>query len=172
MAAQETITMVGIPKDISRILVHSLVQTPYRLLLIATDADQFIQQLLLQVPQTAVETIDCVREGCWEADIIILADTSLIDKALIEKIKEVSIQKIVVYISEHRVDRPPDFIESKDLQILLPYSKIVWVSTTQASTEAAIAGADQTAVDTIVNILAQSGYQTTLVEQLPENRSH
>ena len=46
-----------------------------------------------------VEIVDCAKEGCWEADIIILAIPYHKLKKVIEKINEVVTQKIVLIIS-------------------------------------------------------------------------
>lgn len=174
MAAKESIALIGVTNGISEVLAFNLAQSNYRLLLIANDKNQSTQrlkQIIHQAPHAEVEIIDCVKEGCWEADIIILAGAANVDKEIIGKMKEVATQKIVVYISENRDDTPFSSIDTKDIQQLIPHSKVVRVFNISGSTAAYITEADETAVATISNILEKSGYKSTIVENSSENRN-
>jgi len=73
-------------------------------------------------PGAQVEIVDCVKEGCWEADIIVLAIASHEMEEVIEKIREVATQKIVLIILNHEDDSSLSFIKAQELKRLLPYS--------------------------------------------------
>ncbi|HEY6977811.1 MAG TPA: hypothetical protein VH396_16040, partial [Chitinophagaceae bacterium] len=67
-----------------------------------------------------VEIVDCAKEGCWEADIIVLAIPYYELKEVVEKINEVVTQKIVLIISNNEEEG-----KVEELQRLLPYSRVV-----------------------------------------------
>ncbi len=140
----------------------------YRLLLMSNDDNQ-LNQVANHIkeisPQTEIETIDCLKDGCWEADIIFLAVPYEDIKEVVERMKEVATQKIVVCISGNTSDRFP-FPMTQQLQQLLPYSKIVTAFKNLNTSEAFIAGNDPEAVETISNILKKAGYQPIMADSL------
>ena len=107
----------------------------------------------IENPLPEVEVISCAKEGCWEADIIILAG-ELIHQELLEKIREVSTQKIVMIITaEGKVDgeeRTSFIIEA------LSFSKIVEVLV--SSEEAQVSGVNPGAIATANDIVQLLGY--------------
>ena len=78
-----------------------------------------------------------MRDGCWEADIIILDISDDEQQEVVELIKEVATQKIVVSFSEN---------ENNELQALLKYSKVVKVFNAINSPALSFWGKDQDAV--------------------------
>lgn len=168
MAVKKTIAIVGATEKNGTALIYKLAQGNYRLLLISNDPDQLDQtanQLKEVFRSTEMEAIDCLKDGCWEADIIFLAIPYQEIKDVVGKIKEVATQKIVVCISDNTGDRFP-FPLAQQLQHLLPYSKIVTAFKNINSAEAFIAGDDSEAVATISGILKMAGYQPITADSL------
>ena len=101
-----------------------LASRPYRLLLIsdeATELEQLRNNITAKHSNSDFEILDCVKDGCWEADIIILAVLPEKMLQVAAKIKEVATQKIVIEIRS-------DENNSTELKKILPYSKLVSVS--------------------------------------------
>ena len=66
--------------------------------------------------------MNCAREGCWEADLILLATAPFKESAIANAIREVAIQKMG--ISVKKVDNYEN-MSCKKLEKLLPHSKVV-----------------------------------------------
>lgn len=170
MAAKVTIALIGLANGICSVLVHTLAKANYRLLLVTKDGndiEHLTRQINLTLPGADVEVIDCVKNGCWEADIIVFVGANQIDHAFINKIKAVSTQKIVVALSINKTGSNFDAFESKNIQLLLPHSKVVQLFNQYESTEAFIAGDDSEALQTVAHIIKNAGYQPTVVDSFP-----
>src|SRR5664280_1901520 len=117
MAAKKTIAIIASTNEKAAAIVNRLFPENYRLLLLSKYANQFIE-LLTEIasrhPNVELDLIDCMKDGCWEADIIILDIPYDEETEVAALIKEVSTQKIVVSFSEN---------ENSELQNLLKYSK-------------------------------------------------
>lgn len=125
---------------------------PYRLLLVSNNAEQLSQltkNISQQNPTAEIDTIECVKEGCWEADIIILAVPGCEEEHAAEMMKEVATQKIVVVLSNAGIEK------------VLPYSKVVSVSDILAN-EIFISGNNETVNEEISGIFNQAGYHVTI----------
>ena len=108
-------------------IADKLSESSYRLLLVSNEINhksQIVQNIKQNNLNAEVEIVDCAKEGCWEADIIVLAIPSHELKKVIEKINEVVMQKIVLIISDEK-ESLFSFNKTQELQQLLPYSKIV-----------------------------------------------
>src|SRR5690606_37728068 len=88
-----------------------------------------------------VERIDCAKDGCWEADVIVIS--SVVEKSIIETISEVATQKIVLYIADNDEQSLSDYYLLKQL---LPNSKIIFISN---EGEYVISGEDSEILDFI-----------------------
>jgi 8-hydroxy-5-deazaflavin:NADPH oxidoreductase len=150
MAVKKTIAIVGATEKAGAEIAKRFSCMPYRLLLVSNNAEQLSQlfeDISKQNPEAEIDVIECVKEGCWEADIIILAVPGYEEKHAAEIIKEVATQKIVVVLSNAGVEQ------------VLPYSKIINVSDISASNEIFISGNDETVKEEIIQIFKQAGYQ-------------
>lgn len=110
----------------------------------------------IENPLPEVEVVNCAKEGCWEADIIVLA--GVIHQELLEKIREVSTQKIVmIFTAEGKVDG-----EERISSIIkaLSFSKIVEVVV--SSEEAQVSGVNPGAVATSNDIVQLLGYHVSI----------
>ena len=76
------------------------------------------KKITKEYPDAEIESLECVKDGCWEADVIIIAVAPAEEKQVAELMKEVATQKIVVVVSEKEN-------ECEELEKILPYSKVV-----------------------------------------------
>lgn len=105
------------------------------------------------IPESEVEIIDCAKEGCWEADIIVLAGEALEDD-LLEKIRDVATQKIALLITRDNVEGRQ---EEKLAQIreALPFSKTAAANFHLGETR--LSGDNPAALSTASEILRRLG---------------
>jgi hypothetical protein len=94
----------------------------HRLLLFGHDPEQ-LADLAREVrhiaPEADLDCLGCACEASWEADVIIIDRVD--EQELVDKIKEVSTQKLVIELGEQH--------NGSNLQHLLPNSKIRQVRT-------------------------------------------
>lgn len=156
MSVKKTIAIVGATEKSGIEITSQFAFTDYRLLLVSNNMIQ-LTQLLKNIrgkkPTAEIDTIECVKDGCWEADIIVLAVPASNEKEVAEMMKEVATQKMVVSISGEK---------NEVLQQILPYSKLVKVSNILQSKEIFISGKDEEANEEILKIFLDAGYQPTI----------
>lgn len=128
----------------------------YRLIWVTQDEIP-ADPLTIENPLPEVEVMNCAKEGCWEADIIILAG-GLINQELLEKIREVSTQKIVMIITVESKIAGEERISS--IMEALSFSKVVEI--TLSSAEARLSGENPGAVATANDIVQLLGYQVSM----------
>lgn len=128
MATKETIALVVNAKEVCAELIRGIVVAQFRLLLV-TENEPLLNSVVVDIreghPDADIEIIPCVKEGCWEADIIVLVGEDDYKDSLIKRISEVSTQKIVVGISMENLNANGSSTEMGDLKLQLPHSKIV-----------------------------------------------
>lgn len=155
MAVKKSIAIIGATEKTGAEIASKLAKNDYRLLLVSNnekDLTQLLNNIKRNKPIAEIDSIACIKGGCWEADIIILAVDSNDAKEIAEKMKEVATQKIVVQILSQQNG-------NNSLQHLLPYSKIVMVINILKSKEILITGNDEEANKEISNIFHKAGYQ-------------
>ncbi len=149
MAVRKTIAIVGATEKAGVEIVERFSGMPYRLLLVSNNAEQ-LSQLATDISRknrnAEIDTLECVKDGCWEADIIILAVPACEEKQAAEMMKEVATQKIVVVVSNTEVEH------------FLPYCKVVKISFA-AKNKMILSGNNLTANEEISKIFNQAGYQ-------------
>ena len=154
---KKTIAIVGATETTGRIIVKKFASMPYRLLLISNEInelDNLTKDLSVTQPETEIESLDCVKDGCWEADIIILAVPIEKLKEVAESIKEVATQKIVVEIFAEKKN-------SEELRKILPYSKLVTISGDFQS-EIIVSGEDEIVNEEIRKIFNLANFQVAI----------
>ncbi|TCK80806.1 hypothetical protein C8N28_2560 [Albibacterium bauzanense] len=163
MAVKQTIAFIGAADELYTVLVKKLAQANYPLLFISNDGyryQQLTDQIKSDIPNADIETTDCAKEACWEADIIALFDNTTLEKELIERISAVATQKIVICIStsdNHNLSS----IQTKDLQSMLPNSKVIQVFHDISGLELLVSGADQEAIELVSEIFENAGFIIT-----------
>src|SRR5690606_8692282 len=107
------------------------------------------QSIISKFSGAEVEIVACAKEGCWEADIIVL-EVQEIEKGLIERIREVATQKIVIVVGKDEDPTPALVNKLLLVQEGLPYCKVVEV---YPQPETVVAGNDPVAVETVKEIV-------------------
>ena len=146
MAAKKTVAIIASTEQKAAAVVSKFLVEDYRLLLLAKEPNQLSElstEIKLKHPALEFEVINCLKDGCWEADIIILDVLCGEQKEVAEMIKEVATQKPVVSFSDH---------ENVELQHLLKYSRVVTVRTND-SNETSLCGKDHDALMEVSEIL-------------------
>lgn len=187
MQTKQTIAIIGATGNMGSAISKSLAKGAYRLLLCANDPDK-VQALAQQIKQdnssANVEGLDCFVTASWEADIIILAIPYGAEKEVVEKIREVANQKIVISIANPLNETydglvtAPDTSAAEELQKLLPHSKVVKAfNTTFAAdftspvidgkqVDAFVAGNDEEAVQTVTELVKTVGFNPIVAGKL------
>jgi predicted dinucleotide-binding enzyme len=162
MSVKKTVAIVGATKYKGAEFANKLAGDGYRLLLISNDVEKLShlsKSIAIQKPDAEVDILECVKDGCWEADVIILAVKCSEEKAVAGIIKEVATQKIVVIVSDKRN-------QSEELQHILPYSRLVKVSLSSYPKEIIISGNSEDANEEIAEIFNQAGYYSIITQSL------
>jgi predicted dinucleotide-binding enzyme len=160
MAANKTIAIIGATEKNGIDIATRFAQINARLLLVTNKMEKLpevLEMITRRKPIAEIDTAECVKDGCWEADIILLAVEPSEENKVAEMMKEVATQKIVVSISDKE-------LENESLQQILPHSKLVKVSNV-LSKEIFIAGEDEEANEEILNIFLEAGYYPVMVNE-------
>lgn len=108
-------------------------------------------------PHLDVEVIDCVKEGCWEADMIVLAGEGTGADSL-EKIREVATQKVVLLLmAENEQEKEQKISQIRET---LPFSKVVTADLQPF--KAVLSGENKLAVATATEVLRLVGYTVSV----------
>lgn len=173
-------------------IARSLAKGNYRLLLKGNDKnalDALSADIKKEHPLADLEAITCSAEASWEADIIILAVPFQAEKEIVEKIREVANQKIVISIANPLNETFDGLITSpltsaaEELQNLLPNAKVVKAfNTTFAAdfatpvidgkqADAFIAGNDEDAMETVKELVSTAGFNPIIAGDLSTSRT-
>ena len=165
MAIQKTIAIIGATGSMGSAISIALAKNNNNeLLLMARDQQKVIKLadfIKQEYPSTSHFTIQCSKDACWEADIIVLAIPAAVESEVANSIKEVVTQKIVISVS-------PETSLSQ-LQQVIPYSKIVkaFYANTPNELKSAIPGKeinafirseDEYALITVAELLHSAGF--------------
>lgn len=161
MAIKKTIAIVGATGKTGRAIVNRFSCVPHRLLLVSDQFDelhQLVSELNEKEPVAEIEAIECVKDSCWEADIIILAVPAEEERTKGILMKEVATQKVVVVVSENAH-------ECDELKKVLPYSKVIKARIDVETNTVNLSVAEATVNEEISRIFIEADYETALVEQ-------
>ncbi|MDP4131681.1 MAG: NAD(P)-binding domain-containing protein [Bacteroidota bacterium] len=156
--AKQTIALVGAEGKTGSALALGLVRLNlYRLLLLSEDESRLqklSQQILLLSPEADIELISCIKDGCWEADVVIVDVPHAFIRDVADKIKEVSTQKIVFAIPA-----------AQEWEQLLPNAKVVTgILNNPDMPEVAMAGNDRESVLIMADLIKKLGFQPVIKE--------
>ncbi len=118
----KTIAIIGAAEPEAAGALKFLLNSECHLLLLAQDQTELrrISKILKnEKPVAGISLIDCIKEGCWEADAVVIAVPEAGEKEIAMRIREVVTQKIVISM------KIADTIPGNSLQQLLPNSKVV-----------------------------------------------
>lgn len=187
---KKSVAIIGATGIIGREISKCLATGHYRLLLMDEEPEA-IQILALQLRQTTssaeVEVMICAREASWEADIIILATSPDMNHQLADRIREVTVGKIVVIISQPTQESITTIrythSAAEELQQLLPNARVVktfntsyalrqfTASANHQKPDAFIAGNNGDAVDVVSGLIANAGFIPVPVGDLSMSRT-
>lgn len=192
MAAKKTIAIIGASGDMGSAFAKALVNSNYRLLLMSRDrskVEKLSAYLKAKTPTAEVAVIECEKEACWEADIILLAVPYRAEVGVAEKIREVITQKVVIDVSNpldgtyDHLMTTPNTSAAEELQKALPNSKVVKAFNTIFATdltqaikegkqvETFIAGDDQEALHTVSEMATAMGFKPVICGSLSASRN-
>lgn len=132
----QTIAVIGAAGTLGSAIAGSISGGKYRVLLFDSNVsalEDLKDTVSKKTLDAEVEIADCQQEACWEADIIILAVPYAELPEVVEKIKKVATQKIVISISNplNKTLDESSLMAYKnalsELKKQLPYSRIVRV---------------------------------------------
>ena len=164
-----TIAIIGVKGKMGMAIAKRLATGNHRLLFVKEERDQsaMVSNYLKETaPDAEIDVVECVRDSCWEADLIILDVPSSSEKMIAEKIREVATQKIVLRISDSEKNGDAPFSAAQQLQQLLPFSKVVAAFNNRTTPETYIAGDDEEAVQIISNMIRIAGYRSVVADSL------
>ncbi len=165
MALKETIAVAGITNIASCATYFiKLAQEHYPLLLVSSPDNSLqglAEQVLSHVPEATVEVMACAKDGCWEADIIVLVGNTSRNEDFMSRIKVVSTQKIVVGVWLGDMVQEAAF-PNKNLGQLLPHSKVVLVGYNKETDQVCIDAADEKAAQTVAHMAERLGLNPIL----------
>lgn len=121
MSSKKSIAIIGAAEKKGMEIIHKIAGSHSRFLFVSRETEKLeklLNELAVSHPQAETEIADCVKNSCWEADIIIMAVCNFDEDKMIGLIKEVATQKIVVTLSDKNVG-------VQDLHQKLPFSKLV-----------------------------------------------
>ncbi|NJY62131.1 hypothetical protein HC174_05100 [Salinimicrobium sp. CDJ15-81-2] len=154
---KKTIAILGEHKGIFPNVMQVLMKQDLRLLFVSEDEAKKLKisrQPEFRYATAEVEFLSCERDGCWEADMIVLVDPDTSSASLVEKIKEVATQKIVLVASEGKTNK-----DEPDLRELLPWSKVVEIQLNTVEKEFSLCSNNSEAKAEVKRLFEASGYQ-------------
>lgn len=190
--AKTTIAIIGATGNMGSAIAKSLAKGPYRLLLFAHDKaklESVKKEITNTTPSADLDCMGCPVDASWEADVIISAVPYAAEKDVVQKIKDVATQKIVVSIANPLNETydglvtSPDTSAAEELQKLLPSSKVVKAfNTTYAAdfsqpvingqqVDGFIAGNDEEAVNVVKGLVETAGFNSIVAGDLSASRT-
>ena len=152
---RKTIAVIGTVEGEALILLEALARQKLRLLVVSGQLEANLQakeHLEMAGGAAEIEFISCEREGCWEADMIMVAPAAELTPSLLEKIRTVATQKPVIRISEDKTQ----YEESpKDL---LPHARVVELKVDPQARQICLSGQDPDASAAVKRIFENTGY--------------
>lgn len=152
MEAKETIAILGLKKGEVTLFLDQLANDN-RILIVSNEINDCggISEYLSQNKQEhEVEVIECAKEGCWEADLIVLWNPFQFKEEELLRLRAVATQKIVLLIQDQDVEY--------GAHPLFPNSKVVTLALNHLTKEANIYGEDLEAVNSIHKLIEKTGY--------------
>lgn len=152
METKKTIAILGIEKGLEKAFLDQLANDN-RLLIISSkpgDCGQVSDYLSQNRFKEQAELVECPKDGCWEADIIMLWHPENQSVEELSKLQEVATQKIVLLIIEKEASGKvhiPSF----------PHSKIVKLNIKPNTQEATLSGDYSEAVEIIYQLVIKTG---------------
>lgn len=156
MATKNTIAVIASAKEKAKAVVQKISDKNCRVLLVSKHDDEYVhlqEEMQSKYPSMELEIIDCMKDGCWEADIIILNLGGDEEKVAAEMIREVATQKLVISFSDKEIG-----CSENDLQKLLHNSRVVKVFSSGDEHNISLKGTDEDVLEA-ASLLLGNGRQ-------------
>lgn len=186
------VAIIGATGKMGSAIAKALAKGPYRLLLFAHQKDKLEKlrkAVLATTPSADIDCVGCPTDASWEADVIIPALPYAAEKEVVEQIRAVATQKVVVSLSNPLNETydglltTPGTSAAEELQKLLPAAKVVKAfNTTYAAdfeqpvingqvVDAFIAGNDAEAIDLVKGLVETAGFNPVVSGDLTTSRT-
>lgn len=156
---RKTLAILGDAGEFLPEVMKGLMQQDLQLLFVSED-DEKNSDLMAGLGQTEaiaeVEFTSCERDGCWEADIIVITQPGKFSSALLERLKEVATQKVVLAVYDNKLN-----LDNSLLQQLLSHSKVVLLLVDSQEKKFSVFGNDPEAGDRVQKLFSGAGYDFT-----------
>lgn len=165
MAVKNTIAIIASTEEKAAAIVSKLSVKNYRLLLVEKQQHQFAElchAIQKEYPGMEVEVMNCMKDSCWEADVIILDIPPVDDEAVAEMIKDVATQKVIINFLKDQ----HSLIHKNDLQLLLKHSRVVNVFNKSDSVKILGTGIDDNTVLFVSDLLNRKSENVTGINNL------
>ncbi|WP_189602710.1 hypothetical protein [Salinimicrobium marinum] len=159
MAVEETIAVVGLRSDKPSVFVDKIKNQHVRLLVIPAEEGEKVSLNKFfknNLTNAEIEVLDCARDGCWEADIITFLDPVDPEESLLNRIKEVAVQKPVLFIFEEASAEAD--AKAEKLQKKLSNSIILKIKIDDEKERAIISGTDPQSIEQVSEMLNRAGF--------------
>lgn len=154
--ATKTMAILSDSKGLPPELLEVLGSCNHRLLFVVENAEKMkrLQESLhfLKI-KPEIDFISCEKEGCWEADKILISIPGELPREIVQKIKNVATQKPVWVISNSVYYRRNIYLQS-----LLPNSKIVEIGLKKNMKEISLSSKDIAAKEEVHRLFKASGF--------------
>ena len=157
MAVKKAIAVIASENQTAFKIINKLAAGNYRILLISKDKNPFTKltaNLKKKYPNAELIIQDCAKDGCWEADIIVLAIAAFEVKEVAAMIRDVAIQKIVVVADVNEINKENIIA---DLKILLPHSKVAGFSNSSNCSTTFFENDDRKDLEQLLDLLNSEG---------------
>jgi len=165
MTTRKTIAVLGATRPASAAIVKRLPNKCQSVLAYGDTPDDFQRGHATTQSTAECIPIECPREACWEADMIVISATHPALNQLAEKIRDVAMGKTVVCLGYVSPGIAP---VADELQRMLPYSRIVSCVITVddrqekiadgITTYASISSNDQEALEEASQLIEAAGF--------------
>lgn len=152
METKKTIAILGLTNEARNPFLQKLAQH-YRLLIVSEHIHQHtVSHYNIDENKTGsnIELIDCAKNGCWEADIIILWDSFRLETTELKKLEAVATQKIILILTDQK--------DKTLIRYLFPHSKIITLDKDPVTKKVEILGTDVEALQTIRELINKTGF--------------
>lgn len=159
MSSSKTIAFTGKFTATSQRLLLQLGNAGFRLLVLLEEEEykQLQEALIAELPELEMEHINCIKDSCWEADLIIMHGRVFENSGVINTMKEVATQKPVLYIEEEKLIENTTSTMNL-LNNLLPHSHIYLIKLAAIDKEATILSTNLNENHEVTALFLKMGY--------------
>jgi 8-hydroxy-5-deazaflavin:NADPH oxidoreductase len=192
MNTKQVVAVIGASGEMGYVIAKSIANGNYRIVLQSPDANQIrtiADNIKSRNPFVDLDVVDSALDACWEADIVVLAVPYAAEKEVVESIKQVTNQKIVISISNPINDAYNALTTiqytsaAEKLQEQLPHAKVIKAFNMLVAsdfnqpvidgqrTDCFIAGNDEDALEIVYDLVKTVGFNPVIAGDLTVSRT-